>query len=123
MWEKRPSGDSKQHFQSVDLRAFTIRVKRFEARRTILTTLSNTLQNRPANCCEDYRLHNLKDTQFSFTRRKLLSICPTDNITLKRNKNKNCMLFLVHGCLTDFILMPLASSPVRWSKNNKTCLS
>lgn len=99
------------------------RLRDLRPERTIVTTLSNIPQNRPANCCEDYRLRNLKDTQFSFTRRKLLSICTTDNITLKRNKNKNCMLFLVHGCLTDSILMPLASSPVRWSKNNKTRLS
>lgn len=73
--------------------------------------------DRPANCHQDYRLHNLRDIQFSFARRKLPSICTTDNVTVKRNKN--CMLFLVHGCLTDSVLMPLAISPVRWSKNNK----
>lgn len=29
------------------------------------------------------------------------------------------MLFLVHDCLTDSVLMPLAISPVRWRKNNE----
>lgn len=117
--EKRSSGDSKQHFQSVVPWCFGTQVRDLRPERAILTSLSNILQNRPANCCQDYRLHNWKDIPFSFTRRKLLSISTTDNVTVKRNKNKTWMLFLVHDCLTDSVVMPLATSPVRWSKNNK----
>lgn len=51
-----------------------VQVRDLRPERTILITSSNPLHNKPANCDQDYRLHNLKDIQSSFMRAKLLLI-------------------------------------------------